>query len=64
LAYIIDSATQAIISSRSKAKYYSGDPEDDIIPEEPGALERDEVGIIRAICVEVRTMLSNFVVYF
>jgi hypothetical protein len=56
LAHIINLATQALISTRSQAKYYN--PHDDEIHEtpnldaEPGH-QRDEVGLIRAICVRV-----------
>lgn len=53
LAHVIESAAQAVISTRSKSKYYSGDPEDDNLPEYLGVAERDEIGIIRAICIEV-----------
>ena len=61
LAHIINLATQAVISTRSKSKFYSGDPEDDVICEEQGEFERDEVGIIRAICVKVcHTLLHGF----
>ena len=62
LAHIINLATQAVISSRSKSKYYSGDPGDDIIPEDAGAGDRDEIGIIRAICAKVRlvSLLVSF----
>lgn len=55
LAHTINSATQVVISTRSKSKYYSGDPEDDYLPEDPGATERDEIGIIRAISVKARS---------
>lgn|SRR6266702_3309053 len=55
LAHIINLATQAVISTRSKSKYYSGDLEDDNLPEDLGAAERDEIGIIRAISVKVCT---------
>jgi hypothetical protein len=54
LAHIINLATQAVISSRSKSKYYSGDPGDDIVPEDADTGDRDEIGIIRAICAKVR----------
>ena len=52
VAHII-MATQAVISTCSKAKYYSGDPEDDALPEDVGTGDQDEIGIIRAICVKV-----------
>ena len=57
LAHIINLATQALISTRTKSKYYNGDPADDHIPEEKkDESERDEVGIIRAICIKVRSV--------
>lgn len=63
LAHIINLATQALISTRSKAKYYN--PHDNEIHEtpnmdaEPGH-QRDEVGLIRAICVKVhRSFLKS-----
>ena len=57
MAHIINLATQAVISTCSKAKFYSGDPEDDVVSEDLGELERDEVGLIRAICVKVCDVL-------
>ena len=58
LAHIINLATQAVISTRSKSNYYSGDPEDDAVPEDIGTGDRDEISIIRAICVKVRLIYS------
>ena len=52
LAHIINLATQALISTRSKAKYYSADAEDAHIPD-LAATDRDETGLVRAICVKV-----------
>jgi len=46
---------QAVISTRSKSKYYNGDPDDEHVPEDLGATERDEIGIVRAICVKARS---------
>ena len=57
LAHIIDLATQAVISTCSKSKYYSGDPEDNAVPEDETG-DRDEIGVIRAICVKVRLNLN------
>jgi hypothetical protein len=37
----------------SKSKYYSGDPEAETVPEDVGTGDRDEIGIVRAICVKV-----------
>jgi hypothetical protein len=53
-AHIVNLASQAVISARSKSKYYNGNPDDDHIPDDLGAALRDEVGIIRAICIKVR----------
>ena len=59
--HIINLATQAVISTRSKSKFYSGDPEEDIICEDQGELEHDEIGIVRAICMKVcDTLLRRF----
>ena len=55
LAHIINLATQAVISTHSKSKFYNGNPEDDHLPEDVGGAERDEIGIVRAICVKVRS---------
>lgn len=54
VSHIINLATQALISTRSKAKYYEPNkPDDDQLPEAAGGDDRDEVGLIRAICVKV-----------
>ena len=44
---------QAVISRRSKAKYYDGNPDNDELPEDLGASDRDEIGIIHAICMKL-----------
>jgi hypothetical protein len=44
---------QSVIATRSKSKSYSGDPEEDHTPEDLGASERDEIGIVRSICIKV-----------
>ena len=49
--------TQAVISTHSKAQFCAGNPGDDHLPEDVGGTERDEIGIIRAICVKVRSTL-------
>ena len=48
-------ATQAVIAARSKSRHYNGDPSDDHLPEDVEATERDEIGVVRAICIKVRT---------
>ena len=54
LAHIINLATQAVITTCSKAEYYDGSSQDDNeLPEDLGATERDEIGIVRAICIKV-----------
>ena len=53
LAHIINLATQAVISTRSKAKFYDGSLDENELPEDLGAADRDEIGIVRAICVKV-----------
>jgi len=52
LAHIINLATQALISTRSQAKYYSAHAEDVHIPD-LSATDRDEVGLVRSIAVKV-----------
>ena len=53
LVHIINLATQAVILTHSKAKYYNGSPDENELPEDLGAAERDKIGIIRVICVKV-----------
>ncbi|KAH8984846.1 hypothetical protein EDB92DRAFT_1818912 [Lactarius akahatsu] len=55
LAHIINLATQAVISARTKSKYYNGDPTDDHLPKDLGTSKRDEIGIVRAICIKARS---------
>ena len=62
LAHIINLVTQAIILTRSKAKYYDGHSQDDMEPEDLGATERDEIGLIQSICVKVGLELACFLV--
>ena len=38
---------------RSKAKYYDSNPDENKLPEDLGATECDEIGIICAICIKV-----------
>ena len=46
----------------SKARFCSGNPEDDHLPDDVGGTERDEIGIVHAICVKVSQLHSyNFV---
>jgi hypothetical protein len=54
LAHIINLATQALIYTRSKAKYYNPHDIDAHVPE-TSSLERDELGLVRAIVVKVST---------
>ena len=49
---------QAVITTRSKAKFCDGSPDDGELPEDLGASERDEVGLVRAICVKVCSLDS------
>ncbi len=50
---------QAVISTCSKSKYYNGDPDDEHVPEDLGATERDEIGIVHAICVKARSLAQH-----
>ena len=53
LAHIINLATQALISMRSKSKYY--DPSQDEHPTDIDVIiNHNEVGLVRAICVKVQ----------
>lgn len=54
LAHIINLATQALISTRSKAKYYNPHNVDEHTPD-TDAWERDELGLVRAISVKGRS---------
>jgi hypothetical protein len=58
LAHIINLATQAMISTRSKAKYYNPHNIDEHAPD-VNAVERDELGLIRAISVKVSFVTSS-----
>ena len=57
LAHIINLATQALISTKSKAKYYNPHDIDEHSPDF-GTVERDELGLVRAISVKVCRLLS------
>ncbi|KAF8219918.1 hypothetical protein L208DRAFT_1544821 [Tricholoma matsutake] len=51
LAHIINLATQALITTYSKSKHYNpADPDADL-----AGPERDEVGLVQAICVKARS---------
>jgi hypothetical protein len=54
LAHIINLATQALISTRSKAKYYNPHNVDEHTLD-TDAWERDELGLVRAISVKERS---------
>jgi hypothetical protein len=55
LAHILNLGTQLLISTKSKTKYYN--VHDDDVPDadiaDPEQPDRDEVGLVRAICVKV-----------
>ena len=55
LAHVINLATQAVIKSHSKSKFYDPSKPDDHIPETSGFI-RDVVGLVRAICVKVMVL--------
>jgi hypothetical protein len=56
LAHIINLATQALISTKSKTKYYNPHDIDEHVPETTGS-DRDELGLVRAIVVKVSIIL-------
>ena len=58
LAHIINLATQAVITTCSKSKFYDGNLDNDELPEDVGASERDDIGIVHAICVKVSQYTS------
>ena len=60
LAHIINLATQALIETQSKAQYFDPHNINDHTPD-INAVERDELGLIRAISVKV-SILTIFVV--
>lgn len=69
LAHIINLATQALISTRSKAKYFNPHDDGDQLPDANIVdVERDEVGLVRVICVKVRLLLMtptyNAIIYY
>lgn len=60
LAHIINLATQAMISTHSKAKYYNPAMPDEHLPDSTGPY-RDEVGLIRAVAVKVLYEFWNLI---
>lgn len=66
LAHIINPATQQLISTKSKAKYYSvhEDYELDADIADPEQPNRDEVGLVRAIFVKVWCSFNLTLYYF
>jgi hypothetical protein len=54
LAHIINLATQALIATRSKAQYYNPHADVDEHMPDVEAIERDKLGLIRAISIKVR----------
>jgi hypothetical protein len=53
LAHIINLATQALIKTRSEAKYYNPHEENKEDFDGADGAERDELGLVQAICVKV-----------
>ena len=62
LAHIINLATQALIATRSKSKYYNSHELEEHMPD-VDAFERDEMGLIQAIVVKVSSS-SCFIVFY
>jgi hypothetical protein len=62
LAHIINLATQSLILTRSKSKYFSGDPNDDNLLEDLGSSEHDEIGLVHSICVKVSHLRSSHLI--
>ena len=44
---------QAVITTHSKSKFHDGSLDNDELPEDLGATECDEIGLVHAICVKV-----------
>lgn len=59
LAHIINLATQALILKRSTSQYYNPESPEAHVPD-VSAAQRDEVGLVRAICVKVHPFLPSF----
>jgi hypothetical protein len=57
LAHIVNLATQALIATRSKSKYYNPHELEGHIPDVE-AFEHDEIGLVQAIVVKV----SHFII--
>jgi hypothetical protein len=57
LAHIINLAMQAVIMTCSKAKFHNGSPDNSELPEDLGATEHDEVGLVCTICVKVCSII-------
>jgi hypothetical protein len=53
LAHVINLATQATLAAYSSAKYYNPHDPDGHVLGVSGDTDRDEVGLVRAICVKV-----------
>lgn len=62
LAHIINLATQALISTQSKAKYYNPHDVDEHLPDTSNS-ERDELGLVCAIVVKVCNFLFTLFCY-
>ena len=62
LAHIINIATQALISTRSKAKYYDSSAQEAELSDIYADM-RDEVGLIWAICIKVSLLLFMKFIY-
>ena len=53
--HIINLATQVLIATQSKAKFYSANSEDGHVLDTTGT-DREEIGLVRAICVKVQSL--------
>ena len=56
LTHIINLAAQAVISACSKSMYYNGNPTDNHLSDDLDYNERDEIGIVQAICIKACTV--------
>ena len=63
LAHIINLATQALISTRSKTKHFNPHSEEEHMPVVVGP-DHDETGLVRAITVKVNFIIPQFLYLF
>lgn len=58
MAHVINLATQAVLSSLSKARHFNPHDPDAHLPEGSNGTNRDVIGMVRAISVKVSALFS------